>query len=303
MDDFGELSRNSAWWSTDCRRDVNGETVEVILEKQNLRRRNPTWELPERQQEAMRMGLFMQPHIARLFEDKHKLRVKEFDVSLTHPSETWMKSHFDYITEDQRALVECKNYNHAAAHKFSEDGEPVRIPAADMVQCIHEACVAGVGTVYLAVLFGGQHFRTFRIDVTDEMRVEHIKHYATLWAHVQQVTLPAPQTSNDARLAWPQDNGDCVLASAECEQIVEQFKTIKTQRKTLEDQDEQIAAYLQTSMGNASEIRTIDGRTLVTWKAAKPTKTLDTALFKSTMPDTYNKFIVERAGSRRLIVK
>jgi hypothetical protein len=41
----------------------------------------------------------------------------------------------------------------------------------------------------------------------------------------------------------------------------------------------------------------------VTWKTAKPTKALDTALFKSTMPDTYDKFVVERVGSRRLIVK
>jgi len=114
MNDFSSENRASAWWSTDCRRDVNGETVELILEKQGKRTRNPVESLPERQQEAMRMGLFMQPHIARLFEDKHKLRVKEFDVSLTHSSETWMKSHFDYITEDQRALVECKNYNHAA---------------------------------------------------------------------------------------------------------------------------------------------------------------------------------------------
>jgi predicted phage-related endonuclease len=303
MDDFGELSRNSAWWSTDCRRDVNGETVEVILEKQNLRRRNPTWELPERQQEAMRMGLFMQPHIARLFEDAQKIRVKAMDDEMTHPTEPWMKSHFDFITEDNLALVETKNYNHAAAVRFSEEGEPVRIPAADMAQCVHEACVACVSVVYLAVLFGGQHFRTFRIDVTDEMKISHIKHYATLWAHVVQGTLPEPKTSNDARLVWPQDNGDFVLASKQCETIVEQFKAVKTQRKILEDQEEQISAYLQTSMGNASEIRTIDGRTLVTWKTAKGTKTLDTALFKSTMPDTYEKFIIERAGSRRLIVK
>ena len=303
MDDFDLLTRNSAWWSTDCRRDVNGETVEVILEKQNKRRRNPVWELPERQQEAMRMGLFMQPHIARLFEDKHKIRVKAFDDAMTHPTEPWMKSHFDFITEDNLAIVETKNYNHAAAVKFSEEGEEVRIPPADLVQCIHEACVARVSIVYLAVLFGGQHFRTFRVDVDDEMKQAHIKHYATLWAHVVQNTLPDPKTSNDARLVWPQDNGDFVLASKQCEDIVEQFKAVKAQRKILEDQEEQISAYLQTSMKNASEIRTIDGRTLVTWKTAKGTKTLDTALFKSTMPDTYEKFIIERAGSRRLIVK
>ena len=301
--EFSPETRATGWWSTDCRRAVNGEAVEVILEKQRRKERAPTTNLPERQQEAMQLGTFMQPTIARLFEDKHKIRVKQFDVALSHPTEPWCKSHFDYITEDNTALVEIKNYNLAAAVRFSEEGEPVRMPNADMAQCIHEACVARVSIVYLAVLFGGQHFRTFRVDVDDEMKQAHIKHYATLWAHVVQNTLPDPKTSNDARLVWPQDNGDFVLASKQCEDIVEQFKAVKAQRKILEDQEEQISAYLQTSMKNASEIRTIDGRTLVTWKTAKGTKTLDTALFKSTMPDTYEKFIIERAGSRRLIVK
>jgi predicted phage-related endonuclease len=301
--EFSPETRATGWWSTDCRRAVNGEAVEVILEKQRRKERAPITNLPERQQEAIQMGTFMQPTIARLFEDKHKIRVKQFDVALSHPTEPWCKSHFDYITEDNTALVEIKNYNLAAAARFSEEGEPVRMPNADMAQCIHEACVARVSVVYLAVLFGGQHFRTFRVDVDDEMKAEHLKHYATLWAHVVQNTLPDPKSAADARLVWPQDNGDYVLASAQCETLVQQVKQIKAQRKMLENQEDEIGTYLQLSMGNSSEIRTIDGKTLVTWKAAKATQAFDVSTFKAQLPETYERFIMERTGSRRLLIK
>jgi hypothetical protein len=90
------------------------------------------------------MGHVMQPVIARLWEEAHQQRLKEYDVAGTHPRETWLRSHFDYITEDNKVLVECKNYNLAAMSKYSEPGEPVRIPDADLAQCIHEAAVAGV---------------------------------------------------------------------------------------------------------------------------------------------------------------
>jgi len=301
--EFSPETRATSWWSTDCRRAVNGEAAEVVMEKQGKRTRNPTWELPKRQQEAMRMGLFLQPKIARLFEDKHEIRLKQLDVALSHPTEQWLKSHFDYISEDNTVLVEIKNYNAAAAVRFSEEGETVRVPPADMAQCIHEACVAHVSIIYLAVLFGGQHFRTFRIAVSDEMKQDHIKYYATLWAHVVQGTLPDPKSGNDARLIWPQDNGDYVLASAQCESLVQQVKQIKAQRKFLENQEEEIGTYLALSMGNASEIRTIDGKTLVTWKAAKSTQAFDVGTFKAQLPDTYDRFIMERAGSRRMLIK
>jgi hypothetical protein len=135
------------------------------------------------------------------------------------------------------------------------------------------------------------------------MKAEHIKHYATLWAHVVQNTLPDPKSGADARLVWPQDNGDYVLASAQCETLVQQVKQIKAQRKMLENQEDEIGTYLQLSMGNSSEIRTIDGKTLVTWKAAKAAQAFDVGTFKAQLPEIYERFIMERAGSRRLLIK
>jgi predicted phage-related endonuclease len=298
MSDFDPAIRNAAWWSGDSRLVANGRGFEAVAIKIGKMEREDISHL-----ENVKMGHVMQPVIARLWEDKHKQRLKDFDIAGTHPKEPWLRSHFDYITEDNKTLVECKNYALANVSKYSEEGDPVRIPDADMIQCVHEATVAGVDTVYLAVLFGGQYFRTFRIDVTDDMKEDLIKRMAVYWAHVKHGTVPMPETPAQARIAWPKDEGDFKQADAMMEKACADLKVIKQEISKLEAREEQITAYLQRSMENYSEMRSIDGTTLATWKAAKASKRFNAGLFQQAMPDIYSQFVVETPGSRRFLVK
>jgi len=298
MNDFSPETRNAAWWSGDSRLVANGRGFEAVAIKTGKMEREDISHL-----ENVKMGHVMQPVIARLWEDKHKQRLKDFDIAGTHPKEPWLRSHFDYITEDNKTLVECKNYALANVSKYSEEGDPVRIPDADMIQCVHEATVAGVDTVYLAVLFGGQYFRTFRIDVTDDMKEDLIKRMAVYWAHVKHGTVPMPETPAQARIAWPKDEGDFKQADAMMEKACEHLKAIKAQISQLEAKEEELTIYLQRSMENYSEMRSIDGTTLATWKAAKASKRFNASLFQQAMPDIYSQFVVETPGSRRFLVK
>ena len=81
------------------------------------------------------------------------------------------------------------------------------------------------------------------------------------------------------------------------------LKTIKQQISMLEAKEEELQAYLQRAMENYSEIRSIDGTTLATWKATKPTKRFNADLFKQSMPDIYSQFVIESPGSRRFLLK
>jgi predicted phage-related endonuclease len=298
MSDFDPSVRNAAWWSGDSRLVANGRGFEAVAIKIGKMEREDISHL-----ENVRMGHVMQPVIARLWEEKHGQRLKDYDVAGTHPTESWLRCHFDYITEDNKTLVECKNYTAAVMNKFSEEGEPVRIPDADRYQCIHEAAVAGVSTVYLAVLFGGQTFRTFRIDVSLEDKAALIKEVARYWAHVQMGTTPMPETPAQARVAWPKDDGSFKQADGMIEKACADLKMIKAQVSALEKKEEELQAYLQRSMENYSEIRSFDGTTLATWKATKPSKRFNADLFKQSMPDIYNQFVVETPGSRRFLLK
>jgi len=298
MSDFAPEVRNAAWWSGDSRMVANGKGFEAVAIKLGKMPRDDISDL-----EHVRRGHFMQPVIADLWENRHGRALKEWNAAATHPKHSWLRSHFDYITEDNRILVECKNYALAAMPKFSEMGEEVRVPPADLMQCIHEAAVAGVGTVYLAVLFGGQHFRDFKIEVTEDMKEALIKRMAVYWAHVQTQTTPPPETPEQARIVWPKDDGNYAEANALAEQACHDLKIIKAQISDLEAKEEQLTTFLQTSMGNHSELRSIDGTTLATWKAAKGSKRFSASLFQHAMPEIYAQFVVEQPGSRRFLVK
>ena len=295
--DFAPEVRNNAWWSGDSRQAANGRANEAVLQKLGLMDRPDLSNV-----EAVQMGHVMQPVIGRLVTDRLGLELKDADYALQHPTEPWMKSHFDFITTDGKTLVEAKNYNAAVRNKFSE--ETNMIPAADMVQLIHESACHGVDNVILAVLFGGQELVTFQYTITDAQREELVKEMAVYWAAVQTKTPLTPETPEQARKTWPVDRpGSVVTASQEIERVALRLKQVKAGIKGLEEEEERLLIAIQQVMADHAEMQTVDGTVLATWKAAKSSKKFDPKLFQSAMPDIYNQFVVDVPGSRRFLIK
>jgi len=294
--DFAPEIRNSAWWASDTRQAVNGKGVEVVLTKQGT---IPPVDLSE--VEAVQMGHVMQPVIGRLTSERLKLEIKDADYSLTHPRESWFRSHFDFISADGSTLIEAKNYNSAVRNKFDVDTN--RIPQADYAQLVHEAAVHNVSHVYLAVLFGGQELQTFEFHITDQEKDELIQKMAVYWGHVQNGSQPPAETIEQTKLLYPVSNENAIMASLNMEKGITHLKQMKEQIKQMEAQAEEIETYLRDQMGNCSEIRSVSGDVLVTWRSSKSSKRFSPTLFQSAMPDIYNQFVVEQAGSRRFLIK
>ena len=115
-DDFLPAVRNAAWWSGDSRMAANGRAVEAILIKQGKHEREDISDL-----EPVRMGHIMQPLIGRLAQDKLGIELKDADYALTHSKESWLKSHFDFISTDGTTLVEAKTYRFSG-HSRADQG-------------------------------------------------------------------------------------------------------------------------------------------------------------------------------------
>ena len=56
-------------------------------------------------------------------------------------------------------------------------------------------------------------------------------------------------------------------------------------------------------MGVNSELVSLDGSVVATWKSTKPSMRFDAKLFESAMPDIYKQFVRETMGSRRFLIK
>ena len=297
MSDFSPEVRNSAWWSGDSRLAAQGKANEAILIKQGKMPRPDLSNI-----EAVQMGHVMEPVIGRLAQNLLGIELTKIEDAMTHPRESWLKSHFDFAgrQDGKPILVEAKNYRAAAAQNF--DAEAGIVPAADLAQCVHEATVFGCDTVYLAVLFGGNEFQCIPLQISEEQKLEHIKQMAVYWGHVITGTIGEAETTAQARMIYP-DNGTVRQATAWAEQVCSSLAKVKADIKALEAQEEEMAVHLQRYLSQASTLLSVDGKVLATWKAAKASKRFSATLFEQAMPDIYKQFVVEQPGSRRLLLK
>lgn len=298
MSDFSPATRNASWWSGDSRLAARGKANEAILIKQGKL-------IPEdiSDVEAVKMGHVMEPVIGRLAQEKLGIELTKIDLAYDHPKEGWLKSHFDFAgqKDGKTILVEAKNYNAAMRNKF--DPDTGLMPSADLAQCVHEATVFGCETVVLAVLLGGQEFITIPVEVSEEMKLEHIKQCAVYWGYVQSGNTMPPESTEQARLIYKVSQERQKMASASVEQVAAALVQIKAQIKALEDTEESYATMLQGYMAEQDTLVTIDGRVIATWKSAKASKSFDSKLFQQSMPEIYNKFVMDKLGSRRFLLK
>lgn len=296
--DFSPETRNSAWWSGDSRKAANGKANEVILTKLG---KLPIPDLSG--VEAVQMGHVMEPVIGRLAQAKLGIELNKVEDALAHRQHPWFRSHFDFVGErgGQQILVEAKNYNASYRNKFEPDNGIV--PAADYAQCLHEAAVFGVDTVYLAVLFGGQEFTLTELNFTEQQKDEFIQRMSVYWGHVVSNNPLPPEDTEQARALYRVDSGATRTASAALEVAVANLKAVKGQIKILEAQEETLATLVQGYMQDNSTLLSVDGEVLATWKAAKASKRFSAEMFKQAMPDIYEQFVTEVPGSRRFLVK
>ena len=294
--EFAPEIRNGAWWSGDSRKAANGKAVDVILTKQG---KLPIEDIGHL--EPVRMGHVMQPVIGNLFQDKHGIELKDADYALSHPTNDWFRSHFDFISADGRTLVEAKNYNAGVRNKFDSDANVV--PPADYAQLVHEAACHGINDIYLAVLFGGQEFVTFHFEISEAEKDELIKKMAIFWGHVKLQTVPEAQTIEQTKIVYPYGSSASVTATNQLEMAVTQLKDIKNQIKNLESGAETLETLIRNSMADKDTLQSIDGTILATWKNSKPSKRFSATLFQQAMPDIYEQFVVEQPGARRFLIK
>ena len=296
-DGFSDPERRAAWWSGDSRRAVSGGLLDVIREKRGEKEIDDLSDV-----EVVQMGLVMQPAIGKLFEEQTGIKVRDLDIAGTHATETWLRAHGDFETGDG-GLLEVKNYHAAAINKYGEMDEELRLPDADYIQCLHEAVVFDKPHVWFAVLFGGQRFRYWKLEFTNEQKTEFVQRAAKWWAMAQTGTIPEPETVEQARYVWPRDNGDYVTATVRVEQLIARLKVCKQVIKELEDEERAATLQLQKFMQDKSEIRNMADETLVSWKATKPTRKFSADLFKKAQPSIYEQFMIDVPGNRRFLVK
>lgn len=297
MSDFSPEVRNKALWSGDARRYVEGRGGEVYAEKLGLKEMDDLSD-----NEAVQMGLVMQEPIMREYAKRNGIEFKDADYALYHPQQSYLASHFDYISADGKTLYEVKNLGVHQRKKYG-DNNTDQIDLGYRVQCLHEATVHQIETVVLVVCFGGQEICGYPQTFSPDLKDMHIKEMAEFWGRIQARSFDPDTMGDAAKLVYRQDNGTNLIATQDLEHDCLNLAAIKQQISVLEKDEATLQKRIQGYMMESSQLVSVDGTVLATWKTAKSSKKFSQELFKNAMPDIFDKFVVEQPGSRRFLVK
>jgi putative phage-type endonuclease len=244
--------------------------------------------------EVIQWGNILEDVVADEFSRRAGLTLHRVNRSLVHPSHPFMRANLDRRVVGKPELCEIKTVR-------GLDGDAARADHVAQVQ--HYLAVTGYDRAHLVYLVSGQRMLNFTVERDDAYIADMIEVERTFWNHVTTRTAPPPQTVADLRAAFPRDIGQAVAADDITVATVERLRLLTAQRKALETEEEQAQADILKAMGEASELINADGRTLATWKTAKPTRTFDRTRFELDHPDLAVGYLVEKPGSRRFLLK
>ena len=119
---------------------------------------------PKEDNEAMRLGRFLEPYIAQRFYEATNKRVKNCNYILINKDYPFALANVDRMVIGENAGLECKSTSELNLKRF-RGGE---YPENYYVQCVHYMAVTGAAKWYLAVLIGNKKFVWYEITRDEE---------------------------------------------------------------------------------------------------------------------------------------
>tara|TARA_R100001510_G_C7646490_1_gene203800 strand:- start:1467 stop:2099 length:633 start_codon:yes stop_codon:yes gene_type:complete len=156
----------------------------------------------------------------------------------------------------------------------------------------------------IATLFGLDDFRVYRIHRDKELG-ESILDVAEAWweNHVENEVPPDVDATDACKKVLSmmndrvKDDPPRVATVAE-KDLHEKLLSVKDKIKNLERERREMENILRAKIGTESGIQGV-----ATWKLGKPRKVFDKESFREKHPKLYDKFVVEKPGTRILRVK
>ena len=115
---------------------------------------------PKEDNEAMRLGRFLESYIAQRFCEETNKRVKNCNYILINEDYPFALANVDRMVIGENAGLECKSTSELNLKRF-RGGE---YPENYYVQCVHYMAATGAERWYLAVLIGNKELKIFTIE-------------------------------------------------------------------------------------------------------------------------------------------
>lgn len=285
-------------WLVARRRGIGGSDVAAILGMDP--RRSPLHvyydklgQLPDEDAgEAAEWGVLLEDVVARQFGRLTGLDVRPSPGILGHPERSWQIANIDRLLApapdaEPDSLLEVKTASAFLDDQWDRGGDPEQVPDRAALQVHHYLAVTGFARAHVAVLIGGQRYRSYLIERDDEF----IETLSTLEAEFWQQVVDRRPPRADGSKATTELLGHLydvepdlvrVLDPAEVEPLLIARAEAKEAEKTAKHRADEAENALRQMLGEA-EVGVIDGRPVVTWKSCERAG-------YTVAPTTYRKF-------------
>ena len=205
-----------------------------------------------KENEAMHWGTILEPIIAKEFEERTGLKVRNNNYILQHPEYPFMLANLDREIVGEKAGLEIKTTSAFNGGKMHKD-----IPDYYYLQCLHYMAVTGYDSWHLAILVGGNQLHLHTIERDEEDIQNLIKIESDFWNnHIVAGVMPeATAQDNDTVKALYKDIDESkeVFLSSEAESYIQQFKDAQELIKTGEKLKDEAVNNIKLMMGDAGK--------------------------------------------------
>jgi hypothetical protein len=121
--------------------------------------------------------------------------------------------------------------------------------------------------------------------------------------HILADVPPDPINVDDVLSRYPRHaEGLAMEATPEMVAVHAELKELRERKKQLDDRETELTDAVKIAMRDCERIETGTGA-LFTWKASKDSTVFDMDRFKSENPELHQKYLIEKPGSRRFLIK
>jgi putative phage-type endonuclease len=203
-------------------------------------------------------------------------------------------------------LLEVKTVNAYKAGEWGRDGDEDAVPLHYQAQVMWYLGITRQPWADVAALIGGQRMIIRRVHRDDETINAMLERAHDFWhQHVLTRQPPEPATAKDVERLFPADNGESIEATDDLLAALYDARVAKARMAQAEADFEAASERIKIALGERSAL-TLNGKTLVTWKAPKPTRRTDWKAVAEALQapaDVIAAHTTETPGSRRFLLK
>lgn len=179
------------------------------------------------------------------------------------------------------------------------------IPQSWFCQLQYQMGILGLKEGTLAWLIGSRKFdyQTFEFNETFfNTLCERIMEF---WnKYIEGDERPPLEVLSDYQTAFPiSDPSKEVLTNEETNYTLEQLIHIKERIKELEEKKETLELKIKAHIKDAERLVDISGTVLATWKSSAAKRSFDSKSFAKEHPQQYEAYVIEKPGTRTLLIK